>query len=311
MISFRYHVVSIVAVFLALGLGVLMGTTVVKQSVIDNLRKQAGSAITTNHRLQNDINELRSQLDQWEAFGAPAQRLMVSGQLQGRTVVLVTADGVDPSAIDGVRRALSDANATVAGVLRVTSRMQLTDAGIRTQLAQALGIPDTADPAEVARQAAETLAVRLANGPPSDGQTGDVLDELSSQGLVQHPELSQGLQQLGGSGQTVVVLIGGTGLPAADPRSFFVPLVESLVLSGEPVAAGETAVSGYDFVALVRRDGTVRGHAITVDDADLVAGHVALVLGLHDLLDTNTGACRDFGFKPGACATVPAPVATP
>ena len=35
MVSFRYHVVSIVAVFLAIGLGILMGTTVVRQGVVE------------------------------------------------------------------------------------------------------------------------------------------------------------------------------------------------------------------------------------------------------------------------------------
>ena len=37
MISFRYHLVTIVAVFLALGLGVLAGTTVLDQALVDRL----------------------------------------------------------------------------------------------------------------------------------------------------------------------------------------------------------------------------------------------------------------------------------
>jgi hypothetical protein len=312
MVSFRYHVVSIVAVFLALGLGVLMGTTVVKQSVINTLRSQADNAITTNHRLSKDISDLRSQLNGWQAFAGPAQRLLVNGQLDGRTVVLITADGVAPSVIDGVRRALGDAGATVSGVLRVTSRMQLADDGSRTRLAATLGLPDTTAPQDLVRQAAESLAVRLSQGPPQPAgvQTPDLLDQLSADGLVQHPELDQGVAQVGGSDQAVIVLTGGTGVPAADPQAFFAPLVQSLVLSGQPVAAGQTSDSAYDVVGLVRRNATVVGLAVTVDDAVLVAGRVALVIGLRDLMASNLGPCGDFGIKAGACATLPPPTAS-
>ena len=42
MISFRYHIFTIVAIFLAVGLGVLMGTSVVQPALIDNLERQVG-----------------------------------------------------------------------------------------------------------------------------------------------------------------------------------------------------------------------------------------------------------------------------
>ncbi|MFN2589454.1 MAG: copper transporter, partial [Actinomycetota bacterium] len=58
MISFRYHVVTIVAVFLALIIGVLLGTTVVKQSVIDDLRRRADTALNATDRLRADVNDL-------------------------------------------------------------------------------------------------------------------------------------------------------------------------------------------------------------------------------------------------------------
>jgi len=41
MIDFRYHIVSIVAVFLALALGLFLGSTTLQSTVTDNLSKQA------------------------------------------------------------------------------------------------------------------------------------------------------------------------------------------------------------------------------------------------------------------------------
>jgi len=43
MINFRFHLVSLIAVFLALGLGILVGSTVVDQVIVDRLdRSGAG-----------------------------------------------------------------------------------------------------------------------------------------------------------------------------------------------------------------------------------------------------------------------------
>ncbi len=47
MIDFRYHLVSIVAIFLALALGIVLGSTTLSDSVSDTLRQQANSAAKT------------------------------------------------------------------------------------------------------------------------------------------------------------------------------------------------------------------------------------------------------------------------
>ena len=52
----------------------------------------------------------------------------------------------------------------------------------------------------------------------------------------------------------------------------------------------------------------VDGQAVTIDDADLMQGRVALVLGLRRLLDTGINGCVDFGLKLDACAVLPSPV---
>ena len=43
MINLRYHVVSLVAVFLALGIGVIMGATVIDRVTVDQVRNQLKS----------------------------------------------------------------------------------------------------------------------------------------------------------------------------------------------------------------------------------------------------------------------------
>jgi hypothetical protein len=310
MVSFRYHVVTIVAVFLALGLGILMGSTVIKQSVVDELKTRADNALKNSEQLRKDVTDLRQQLRTWDIFAPQAQRVMVDGKLAGRTVVLVTADGVDIGEIDGVRKAFGDAGASISGVVVVSKRMQLLDDGSRAQLAQALGLSETTDPAILARQAAEAIAVRLAQGGPTTTETPDFLDTLAKAQLLSVREPANGLQGVGGPDQAVVLLTGGAGDPPADATGFFVPLLESLAQSGQAVAAGETAESAYDVIGPIRADAVLDGAAITVDNADEMMGRVALVLGLQQTLDSGLTGCTDFGVKPGACAMIPSPPAS-
>ena len=312
MVSFRYHVVTIVAVFLAIGLGILMGTTVVKQGVIEELRNRADAAVKTTHGLQKDVTDLRGQLQGWNNVAPQLQHVLVTGQLAGRSVVVVTSEGVDFSEIDGVRKILGDAGANVSGVLVMTSRMALTDDGLRQRLAGVLGLSGPSDQAELSRQAAAALALRLSGGAPPDMKTANLIDQLAQGQFLQKQFVgSGGVQQLGGADQPVVVLGGGGGAPAVDPQAFFVPLVDSLVQSNHPVVVAETFDTSYDFVSLIRQDGGADGRVLTVDDADQMPGRVALVLGLRNMLDSGAGGCQDFGVKPGACGSIPTPTATP
>ncbi len=140
MISFRYHLVSIVAVFLALALGVVMGTTVVKQGVIEQLRSRTDAAVKTTHLLQQEVNQLRTDVNTWEKFSTEAQPILVTSQLSGEQVVMVTIQGVDLPEVDGVRRALQQSGATVVGILEATSRMALTDSRAQSDMAAVLGV---------------------------------------------------------------------------------------------------------------------------------------------------------------------------
>jgi copper transport outer membrane protein MctB len=311
MVSFRYHVVTIVAVFLALGLGILMGTTVIKQSVVDELQTRANNAFRASEQLRKDVADLRRQIRTWEAFAPQAQRVMVDRKLTGRTVVILTADGVDFGEIDGVRKALNDADATVSGVLVMSSRMRLEDDESRRRLAGALGLPDATDPAVLAQQGAEAIAVRLSQGAPVGLGTTDLLDSLAKAQLLSVREPANGLQNIGGPGQAVVLLTGGTGQPAADPQTFFVPLLQSLVQSGQATAAGETSQSAYDVIGPIRSDGILDGAMVTVDNADEMMGRAALILGIQQMLDSGITGCADFGLKAGACALIPVPTPSP
>jgi hypothetical protein len=305
MISFRYHLVTIVVVFLALGIGVLMGTTVVKQSVIDELSRRADNAANSANALRADVTDLNARVRTWEAFGKAAEPLLVQGELTGQTLVLLTPRAVAPAVVDGVRKALRDAGATVAAVVEVQPKMALADQASKTALAQILGLSPSLPANDLSQQAADRLGSRLTEGPAADPAT-DMLRALVAANFLQVTPGS-GIDAAGGVGQAVVVVWGDQTETVPGPEDFYLPFVVSLVQGGQSVAAAESEETTNEFVSMVRRDGTLNSRVLTVDNADTVPGQIALVLGLSDLVGPGLGSCGDFGVKSGTCGLLPQP----
>ena len=304
MISFRYHLVSIVAVFLALALGVVVGTTVVKPGLVDQIRHQTDVQIAKNRALQDQVNQLQTDVKTWQVFGDEVQTMLVTGQLSGKQVVMVTVDGVDPAEVDGVRHALEQGGATVVSLIRVTSRMALADDSSRRDLATIMGESPTTPVNLLSTKTAQSLGARLTNAPrPGDA---DLLQQLVTGRFLALNGGSAPLTTIGAGGQSVVFLAGGAQVPPFDLKGFLLPVVSAIVGANRAVVAAETTSSSYPFVPLFRDDGTLDSHMVTVDDADTVPGRVALVLGLRDLT-LSPGRGGDYGVKGGASGLLPMP----
>ena len=306
MISFRYHLVSIIAVFMALALGVVMGTTVVKQGVVEGLKSQADQAISNSHRLQADVIQLQKEVKVQGDFLDQAQPWLVVGQLDGSQVVIVTQQGVEASEIDGIRRVLADptsgAGAKVLAVIEVKPRMQLADDGARAAMAAAVGGSASDSTTKLMGMAATDLSQRLATGGSAGGS--DFLQTMLSAGFLDMVGGSAAPSQIGGTGQALVLLSGGPTQPLVDPRAFMVPLASSLSMADRPVVAAEVSQTVYSFVPVLRQMQELKGRLVTVDDADTVWGRVAVVLGLHNLL-ADPGHGGDYGGKDGASTLIP------
>jgi copper transport outer membrane protein MctB len=301
LITFRYHLVSIVSVFLALALGVLVGTTVVNQGVLNDLRHRTDSAAKRSRDLEKQVTDLQRDIKDWNSFATAAEPLLVQGQLTGADIVLVTQEGVGAGDLESVRRTLQDAGAKVVAELVLTKRMALSDQTASADLAQVLGASPSPDPGGLAEAAARRLAERLAAGPTSPD--ADLIDRLRTAGFL----IIRGggtPQDLGATFQAVVLLVGGKDPPALDPARFLQPLTASLVDSSRPVVAAETTDTASSLVALIRNDGSMDGHLVTVDNTDQIPGRVAVVFGLRDLLAT-PGKGGDYGVKDGASGILP------
>lgn len=303
MISFRFHLVSLVAVFMALGLGVLAGTTVLDKSIVDRLDRQTDQLREQNGTLREQIDELRERTGALAAFGEQAMDHLVGGRLSGVQVVLITQEGTDDAGIEGARGALAAAGASIRAVLSVEARINMQDEDDRAVLAEVVG-GVTDDPEELAEAAAVALAERLARGPGTE----DLLARLVASGFLENigPGLDEeAFRGVGGPQQTVVVVAGGVGQPSVDPEWFLFPLVERLAEDGLDVAAVESLRTEYPFVTALRGDGAVSARIVTLDNVDETPGEVGLVLALEDLVVE--GRAGSYGVKEGATRLIPGP----
>jgi hypothetical protein len=300
LISWRYHVVSIVAVVLAFGLGILAGTSVVGEGFVDDLRRRTDQA-------QRDRDEAVALVNLYERFAVGLQPTLRDGVLTGEEAVVVTMEGVGAPAQRSVDE-LTAAGVDVLATLELTRRLAEPeiedDAAV---LEEVLGLPGS-DPEALREGVAVALSVRLAVGALSEDD--DVLGALLAEGFVSadrdlEPEALLGI---GGGGQLVVIAAGGSspdGIPG--PHALLVPLTERLVRLDVTTAAVGPTEDDYGFVSAIRDvSGIPDCSMVTVDDIDLSFGGITLAMAIDRFLldaDPQLRPGGDYGI--GGDAIVP------
>jgi Copper transport outer membrane protein, MctB len=298
-ISFRYHIVTIVAVFLALAIGLLAGSAFVQPELVDQLRVQTDRLRDDLRARDEALTELRAELAALDGFAAATLPYLTSDRLIGTQVIVVSQEGVEDAVLGQTQRSLVDSGAEVIAVLSARNELASEDPETQGRLGGILQRPDAA-PDDLPSLAASAIAERLALGDTIGPPGEDLLNQLLSAGFlapVGTGVSEAALEQIGAPGQLVVVLGGGSvEEPTLPLEEFGVPLVRSLASLEVPVAAGESSTTLVPFVGLIREGGT--DAIVTVDDLDLSMGGAALVLGLETLVERGEGGA--YGFKDGA-----------
>jgi Copper transport outer membrane protein, MctB len=301
-ISWRYHVISIVAVILAFGLGILAGTSVVGDRFARDLQLNYDEA----------IEERDAALDMvalQQGFAAGLRPTLRDGVLAGEEGVVVTVEGIDGPAqvtVDELTAAGVDVLATLTMERRLTD---VPNDDTVAEIEEILGVTGS-DPGSLAARIADALAVRLAVGP---GEGTDLLGALLAAGLVTADrDLDEdALLQIGGIRQLVVVAAGGRSLPdLVDPESLLVPFVERLVQLGTATSGVGPIDDPYGFVGSLREAPGIPDCAmVTVDDIDVEAiGGITLTMGIERFLADEDPTLRpggDYGFGEDSMMVVP------
>ena len=312
MLNLRYHIVSLVAVFLALALGMVVGSTVlnegasqVQRSISEFLRRQSQQT-----QAQNDT--LRGQVERFQAFGSAVLPGTVGGRLQGRSAVLLDTDRVDDGTRSKVEEALRAAGATVSGRLTFASgRLALATDGDQTKLGGVLNLPP-GNPDALRSALIEQLSIRLSLPArlPKDATARhrDIITSLSDAKFLADTDLPRPVRDGGEAfpkAGSLFVIIGPTdGSTALDPKAFLVPLADRLSASTQAPVAGVEAEGGVSsWVEVLRGNKEITQRVSTVDDVDAVYGQVALVDALAQRLANQPAG--QYGFKQRSTGLLP------
>jgi hypothetical protein len=326
LIDFRYHLVSIIAVFLALAVGIVVGAEAVSPKVASSISKEAQAAEKRNSVLFAQNNQLKRQIAADGAFGQAASGYLLKDLLTGERVVLVTAPGADNATVSGITSALSQAGAVVTGTIGLSPRFFDPDATTEQALTTAAGefaprglsISDTAG-AQVPgqRAAAQVIAAGIMDklGLPTltAKQTNSILGGFGQQGFLQTSTPDGGAALPGQATLAVVIAPGSTPANAGilSPENLaLIYLTRDLDLAGKgALLAGSLSGSGNGSAIDAVTSGGAGVAVTTVDNADTVIGQIIVVQALHRLTGPQP-APTAYGVGPGI-APSPAPTSSP
>lgn len=310
MINLRYHIVSLVAVFLALGLGIVMGSTVIDRVTVDALNNNLEDVRRSVGAIRDENGRLKGQVDQGQVFAETTRDQLLRGHLRNIPVMVVAVAGVDRRPVDALRQALVGAQSTMQGTIWFTGKMRLGSDGDVRALATALDLP--VDRPEVVRRQALAKVASAREGATSEASP---LAALQNAGFLTYegpPPVTSTTVTLPSTlaalplANTRYIVVSGAGAEVGDDV-VAVPLVQAYALaSGRVVAAesGEDSQGGRAvFVGLLRGD-IVSARLSTVDNLESPMGQTAAVLALEDLGVPRFG---HYGVGPGAQRILPQP----
>ena len=333
MINFRFHIVSLTAVLLALGIGLVLGTTFLDDALEEALKGQLDDLQADLGRAQQRNDNLQSQLEAFEdeaaALDSQLGERLYRGQLSGDPVLVVATRGVEQEWVDNVMQSLSQADANLVGVWWLTDRLALDDDSEVEDLAQALET-ETDDADRLERQLVVDLASAMFGASDGSGQPPGaaaespatapaepaVLSRLHEAGFIDY-EMPEGVDGdvvlLPPSGLRIVVVDGpGAAIPASQVLQ---PVLSDLTEDGPvSVVAVQPQVAPDDqtedapplLVSLVRGDDQLKERLSTVDNVDMVSGRAATVLATVDAVPGGP-VIGHYGMADGASDWLPPP----
>jgi Copper transport outer membrane protein, MctB len=309
MINFRFHLVSLIAVFLALGLGILVGSTVVDQVIVDRLDSEIRNVSRESNQLNAENSKLKDDVSKLDDFVRRSSEYVVAQRLAAVPVAIIAEKGVSAAAVSAVLSSVRAAGADVPGVLWLDDKWRLDSPKDLRSLQAATRVTGNVAASRLA--ALRDLATRLATPPVARSlPTRDVVEPLRSAGFLDFTDGKRTeLAAFPARAARFLVLTGtDSHLSATDTM---VDLVQALLTQGVATVVGEVYDASGGAVSPPKRGGAlepVRGdpalakQVTTLDDAELPQGALTAVISLEQIAQGRVG---QYGYGEGASESIP------
>jgi hypothetical protein len=290
-INLRYHIVSIVAVFLALGIGLALGSTFVDSFLVNELEDQVNEfglekALAIEEKLDAEemVFEINAELDEIKAV---VRETLPEGKLDGSSWMILAPESLKNSEIFDLEMLLSRTSSEFYGFLWVNESLDLSDIKARNTVASELRLSSNSL-AAVTKGLTFFIAKTLLDAKNIEGVTGlgsePVITQLIRAGLLTYQGSKE--SQIGNS--NIGLLLVSDVANNALNQNLFLPLLKKIVdegLAGSTVAIEMATADSLtdEFVEEVRSDPQLASSVSTANDVNSFMGQIVLLSSLENL----------------------------
>jgi hypothetical protein len=298
--------VSLIAVFMALATGILVGSSLLNQSLIDSQRSTIASFAAEKDSLRKDLAGAQGEVNYRDNYLASLHSTLLTGRLIGHRVVLVVAPGAARRDVDALAKTFTEAGAQLVGRVHISDDFfaaaddpaGATKAALREAAIKRLALPDVKSKTPEAQLAGALLTKEAARSlePAADA----LLTGLDADGLISRDQVTDR--------GDLAVLICGTPPDKPTPvddrtTAGLVKVAAALdAAGGGAVVAGPSDGAADGLLAAVRRDGAVSAMVSTVDGVESPFGQVAAA---YALVEQIAGGAGQYGAADSGDAALP------
>ena len=307
MIDFRYHLVSLISVFLALAVGVVLGAGPLQNSLGTALNDQVTALRENRNATQAKLEQTETAVNERDSYITQAATSLLPGTLASKNVAMVLLPDAKAEDADAIAAQLKNAGATVTGRVSLTSTwVDLSRENYRStfsgQVQGHLGSTNSKD-------ANGILGEALAKALTANDDSSRVLMDMLSVTVDKSGTPFISVDSTPTAAAEMIVVVGprpqassGKGAtveasPGEDPKAW------AKALEGTAGRAPTVVVGSADgdggVVGVIRSE---KAKVTTVDSVGQIAASVSTPLAL---ASTRAGTTGHYGFDKGAEAVMP------
>ena len=284
-IDFKYHIASLVAVFLALGIGILIGSAMLgntsiietQKQLTDNLAQQMQALRDNNKAVETRSNTLETNNNILKEFGRDVMPLLVDNRLVGQKLAIIQTNNL--SLPNNLKTVLQTAGAKINSVTTIIDGFDLSDDKL---LPNTMNLTPDADRHKIV----QTLSQEVAKGIFL-GQNNEIIKGLTEKGFIK-VEGTYGLPI------NAIIIIGGSKdnsmVKIAD---IDFPIMNYFMENGISIYGVEESDIVYSYMKDYQKKSIS-----TVDNVNTIPGQLALVLAIQ-------GYSGNYGIKNTAQSLLP------
>ena len=307
MIDFRYHLVSLISVFLALAVGVVLGAGPLQNSLGTALNDQVTALRENRNATQAKLEQTETAVNERDSYITQAASSLLPGTLASKNVAMVLLPDAKAEDADAIAAQLKNAGATVTGRVSLTTTwVDVSRENYRStfsgQVQGHLGSTNSKD-------ANGILGEALAKALTANDDSSRVLMDMLSVTVDKSGTPFISVDSTPTAAAEMIVVVGprpqassGKGAtveasPGEDPKAW------AKALEGTAGRAPTVVVGSADgddgVVGIIRSE---KAKVTTIDSVGQIAASVSTPLAL---ASTRAGTTGHYGFDKGAEAVMP------